>query len=106
MKVQDCPYSLTRDRFIISNAGFTIERTIHGWEAEYNNIVDWDVEALLKAFGALDVAATFQARTRFELEAVLGNPAFIDGDQLRILNLSMAKEDVPRTLKLTAEASG
>lgn len=94
-------------RFVICNEGFTIERTIHGWEAEYNDILPWDHEKLLAVFRNPHVQAGFhQVRTRDELDSLLQDAEFNAPKDLQLVEVYMAKEDVPRALKLTSEATG
>lgn len=37
--------------FILNNNGYTIERLIHGKDAAYNKVPDWDYGALARVFG-------------------------------------------------------
>ncbi|KAH8754633.1 pyruvate decarboxylase [Diaporthe sp. PMI_573] len=93
--------------FVISNAGFTIERTIHGREAVYNDILGWDHEKLLEVFrSTLTRAKYHQVKTRDELDKLLEDTEFKAPKHLHLVELYMEKEDIPRALKLTSEASG
>jgi pyruvate decarboxylase len=38
-------------RFVLNNAGYTIERLIHGPNADYNTVAEYDYSALAQAFG-------------------------------------------------------
>jgi pyruvate decarboxylase len=92
--------------FVICNDGYTIERYIHGWDAGYNDIQNWSYVALPKAFGATDAeAATYQVKTRKELDELFADESFAASDKLRLVELYMPKEDAPRTLQMTAHAA-
>ena len=96
----------TLRRFVICNSGFTIERTIHGKEATYNDIASWKFKDLLTVFGASEKQAkTFQASTKDELDSLLNNPGFIAAECLQLVELYMDRDDIPRGLKLTSEAT-
>lgn len=92
--------------FCICNEGYTIERFIHGMDAEYNDIVEWKWKDLATVFGATDKQArSFQVRTKDELEALLKDKDFGSWGGLQFVELYMPKKDAPRALILTAEAS-
>ncbi|RBA11830.1 pyruvate decarboxylase [Fusarium proliferatum] len=93
--------------FVICNAGFTIERTVHGWEAVYNDILQWDHEKLLEVFCSTPTRAKYhQVKTRDELDKLLADTGFKAPKHLHLVELHMEKEDIPRALKLTSQASG
>ncbi|KAL7958438.1 pyruvate decarboxylase [Trichoderma compactum] len=91
--------------FVICNDGFTIERFIHGMEAEYNDISNWDFKALVDVFGGSETAKKFAVKTKDELEQLLTDPTFNAAECLQFVELYMPKEDAPRALIMTAEAS-
>ncbi|KAL1971048.1 hypothetical protein VTN77DRAFT_2882 [Rasamsonia byssochlamydoides] len=108
--------------FIICNNRYTIERYIHGWNAEYNDIQPWNHLDLVKAFsgerGRTQAQAqvqgqqpfktrTYQVRTRTEMEALLSNPDFSSAPVpcFQLVELYMPQDDAPAALKLTAEAA-
>ncbi|KAL6811733.1 pyruvate decarboxylase [Trichoderma camerunense] len=91
--------------FVICNDGFTIERFIHGMEAEYNDISNWDFKALVDVFGGSKTAKKFAVKTKQELEKLLTDPTFNAAECLQFVELYMPKEDAPRALIMTAEAS-
>ncbi|KAL7620043.1 hypothetical protein AAE478_010592 [Parahypoxylon ruwenzoriense] len=92
--------------FVICNEGYTIERFIHGMDAAYNDIATWRHRDLPAAFGATEEAArSYAVRTRSELEALLADPDFNDRKGLRLVELYMPREDAPKSLQVTAEAS-
>ncbi|KNG90456.1 putative pyruvate decarboxylase [Aspergillus nomiae NRRL 13137] len=93
--------------FVICNDGYTIERYIHGWGEEYNNIQPWKHAALVQAFGAEGPHhySTYQASTRNELTLLLNNQQFAFCPHFQLVELYMPKDDAPAALKLTAEAA-
>ena len=93
------------DRFILCNEGYTIERFIHGMEAEYNDIQTCDHQALVDVFGGAKTSKKFAVRTKDELNKLLTNAEFNAGNCLQLIEVHMPKEDAPRALIMTAEAS-
>ena len=94
--------------FVICNKGYTIERCIHGWKAEYNDVQEWDYKALPKVFGGpADKIATYRIETRRELEHLFKNEEFSSGDtdKLRFVELVMPWDDAPHALRDTAESA-
>lgn len=92
--------------FCICNDGYTIERFIHGMEAEYNDIVQWKYQDLVTVFGGNDkTTAKYQVRTKDELNKLMTDKTFNDHDGVQFVELYMEKDDAPRALVLTAEAS-
>ncbi|KAI6779661.1 pyruvate decarboxylase [Emericellopsis cladophorae] len=91
--------------FVICNEGFTIERFIHGMEATYNDISQWDFKALVDVFGGSKTSRTFTVKTKDELNNLLTDDAFNAAECLQFVELYMPKEDAPRALVMTAEAS-
>ncbi|KAI0157068.1 pyruvate decarboxylase [Hypoxylon sp. FL1284] len=91
--------------FVICNDGYTIERYIHGMDAEYNDIAEWRYRDLPAALGATEkTARSYAVRNRGELEALLADKDFNDRKGLRFVELYMPREDAPKSLILTAEA--
>ena len=87
---------------LINNDGYTIERCLHGWNQDYNNIAFWRYLEAPSVFGAsMDKssgyhAETAQARTWSELDKVLQDD---DGlPKLKMIEVFMGKEDAPITL--------
>ncbi|KAI9052497.1 hypothetical protein LZ554_003841 [Drepanopeziza brunnea f. sp. 'monogermtubi'] len=92
--------------FVICNDGYTIERFIHGWDADYNDIQPWSYKDLVKVFGAPEgKARTYQVKTKDEVEALFTDEKFNSADVLQFVELYIPKDDAPRGLKLTAEAA-
>ncbi|KAJ3544336.1 hypothetical protein NM208_g3103 [Fusarium decemcellulare] len=91
--------------FVICNDGFTIERFIHGMNAGYNDINNWKYKDLISVFGGEDTCKTFSINTKDELNALLTDEEFKAANCLQFVELYMPREDAPRALVMTAEAS-
>ncbi|KAM0195604.1 hypothetical protein ACHAPA_007456 [Fusarium lateritium] len=91
--------------FVICNDGFTIERFIHGMDAVYNDINNWKFKDLVSVFGGEKTCKTFQIKTKSELNALMTDKEFNAADCLQFVELYMPREDAPRALIMTAEAS-
>lgn len=92
--------------FIICNDGYTIERYIHGFDADYNDIATWKHKSLIEAFGgAARGAKTYQVKTQNEIKALFNDKEFKAANVLQLVELFVPKEDAPRALKMTAESS-
>ncbi|EMR82182.1 hypothetical protein ACHAPC_008654 [Botrytis cinerea] len=92
--------------FVICNDGYTIERFIHGMEEEYNDIATWNNKDLVPAFGAKEGKYKLhQIKTKDQVNELFTNKEFNSADCLQFVELYIPKEDAPRALVLTAEAS-
>ncbi|KAH6721336.1 thiamine diphosphate-binding protein [Leptodontidium sp. MPI-SDFR-AT-0119] len=92
--------------FVICNDGYTIERFIHGWDADYNDIQPWAFKDLVKVFGAAEgKSRTYQIKTKDEVEKLFHDDEFNSADVLQFVEIYIPKDDAPRGLKLTAEAA-
>jgi pyruvate decarboxylase len=92
--------------FLLCNEGFTIERFIHGMEAEYNDIAAWDFKELVTVFGGTDeTSRKLQVKTRDELDKLLKEDIFNEARGVQLVEVYMPKEDAPKALVMTAEAS-
>jgi pyruvate decarboxylase len=92
--------------FVICNDGYTIERYIHGMDAVYNDIQNWNYKDLVPAFGAKPGHyKTFEVKTKSELDSLLADKTFSSAPYLQFVELYMPKEDAPVALKATAKAS-
>jgi pyruvate decarboxylase len=73
-------------RFVICNNGYTIERLIHGWKAEYNDIQPWEHCDLLHAFGADPKSSkTYQVKTKHELDELFKNEEFSSAPYIQVM---------------------
>ena len=104
-----CHYSTADSRypsFLINNEGYTIERYIHGFEAPYNDIQPWKYADLIASFGGTsENSKTYQVKTKQEAEDLFNDKEFAKADKIQFVEMFMPKEDAPKALKLTAEAS-
>lgn len=74
-------------------------------DAGYNDIQTWKNKELVDIFGGEKTCKKFAARTKDELEALFTDPEFNAAKSLQFVELYMLKEDAPRALVMTAEAS-
>ncbi|KAK4136211.1 pyruvate decarboxylase [Trichocladium antarcticum] len=90
--------------FLIYNEGFTIERFIHGMEAEYNDVSRWHYTDVPTVFGASDKQVRkLVVKTKDQLEKMLTETEFNKAGGLQFVELWMPKHDAPRALKITTE---
>lgn len=74
--------------------------------AEYNDIVQWKYQDLVTVFGGTDrTTKRHQVRTKDELNTLLTDEKFNEYGGVQFVEMYMDKEDAPRALVLTAEAS-
>lgn len=89
--------------FLVNNAGYTIERLIHGPMQQYNDIsTQWDYQKMLAFFGAPN-APTYVAKTYAELGKVLNDEDFKKGDRLQLLEVFFDMMDSPWNLTALLE---
>ncbi|KAI1937293.1 hypothetical protein LOZ66_004211 [Ophidiomyces ophidiicola] len=89
--------------FVINNAGYSIERLIHGPMQQYNDIsTQWNYQKMLTFFGAPD-APNYVARTYAELATVLTDEQFKKGDQIQLLEVFFDMLDSPWNLTALLE---
>ena len=84
---------------LINNAGYTVERAIHGEEELYNDIPMCDWQVMPKAFGATeDNCLTLKASTPAELKSALsqGHDA---KDKMVFIEVITGVMDVPPLLQ-------
>lgn len=63
--------------FVLNNSGYTVERLIHGREAFYNSVPEWDYEALSRVFGPKHMSRYVgPIRTCGDLERLLQDVTF------------------------------
>lgn len=92
--------------FVICNDGYTIERLIHGFDEQYNNIPQWNYKDIVNVFGGTAKGAkTYQVKTKKEVGALFKDKEFRAANVLQFVELYMPWDDAPRALKMTAEAS-
>lgn len=75
-------------------------------DAEYNDIQPWANKDIVNVFGgAAKKAKTYQVKSKEEVNKLFANQEFVKADCLQFVELYMPKEDAPRALVLTADAS-
>ena len=75
-------------------------------DADYNDISAWKFKDLVTVFGGTEEkTAKFQVKSVAELDHLLAEKDFIAAKRLQFVELYMPKEDAPKSLVLTAEAS-
>ncbi|KUI58220.1 Pyruvate decarboxylase [Cytospora mali] len=92
--------------FCICNEGYTVERFIHGVDAEYNDIAAWRYKDLPAAFGATEKqVSTFVVKTKDELDRLLTDREFNEARHLQFVEVHTPKMDAPRSLITVANAA-
>lgn len=76
---------------LINNGGYTIERTIMGRDAAYNNVPNWRYSELPRVFGPDRLANTAVVRTQTELRSALAS----NHTGLTLIEARLAPEDAP-----------
>lgn len=75
-------------------------------EEEYNDIATWNNKDLVPAFGAKKGKYQLhQIKTKDQVNELFTNKEFNAADCLQFVELYIPKDDAPRALVLTAEAS-
>ncbi|WP_228065697.1 alpha-keto acid decarboxylase family protein [Rothia nasimurium] len=92
--------------FLINNEGYTIERSIHGVESEYNDITAYDWSKIPAAFGGTDSnTVTLRAATVREFDEAC-RVAKENRDKLVFIEVVTAPMDMPELLeKFGAQAA-
>ncbi|KAJ7474831.1 pyruvate decarboxylase [Mycena latifolia] len=98
-------HGLTPIVFVLNNAGYTIERCIHGREHKYNDILNWNWTGLLGVLGDAGLAASksYTVHTKRELSALLETKEFAEAGKIQLVEVMMQMHDAPRALKMQAE---
>lgn len=70
----------------------------------YNDVQQWKFKDLIAVFGAdPEASATYQVKTREELEGLLANEKFSSAPYIQFVEVHMPKKDAPRALKLMTD---
>ncbi|KAF5599579.1 pyruvate decarboxylase [Fusarium pseudoanthophilum] len=88
--------------FVINNNGYTIERAIHGRNADYNDISPWNHQHALGLFGLSQEEASkryFSAKTFAELRTAMDSKAVQDSEGVTMIEVFMGQEDCTGELK-------
>ena len=83
---------------LINNAGYTIERVIHGAKQGYNDISPWNFCHALQLFGMSEEAARtsfFRAETKKELEDILTREEVRNPSTVVLVEIVMDAMDAP-----------
>ncbi|GCE97395.1 pyruvate decarboxylase 1 [Zygosaccharomyces mellis] len=88
--------------FVLNNDGYTIERLIHGPNAEYNGIQPWKHLELLNAFGAKDYE-NHRVSTVGEWKKLTEDPKFAEGSRIRMIEVMLEVMDAPSSLVAQAQ---
>lgn len=92
--------------FVICNNGYTLERYVHGWEADYNDIQPWRHRNLPDAFGGdKSQFRTYSVSTKSEMNDLFKNEEFSSANVLQLVELHMPMDDCPPALKIIGAAS-
>ncbi|NNC22761.1 alpha-keto acid decarboxylase family protein [Salinisphaera sp. USBA-960] len=89
--------------FIINNFGYTIERFIHGINASYNDIKNWDYSALPSIFSSSDQYISFRVQTEGQLEQAI--TTIKSSNKLSLVELQLDALDAPESLKKFGSAT-
>ncbi|TKA30956.1 hypothetical protein B0A50_01924 [Salinomyces thailandicus] len=95
--------------FVINNAGYTIERVIHGAKQSYNDIVPFDYRHMLPFFNMPEAEAKknfHRAETKEELEEVLGRENVKAPKTVQVVEVVMDAMDVPWRLSTQIATRG
>ena len=91
--------------FLLNNDGYTIERLIHGKDAAYNKVPDWDYSKLAHVFGPEYKNKYWgPVGTAEELDKVLADPELNDGDCFRLVELKLGYLDAPLSVRMAGDA--
>ncbi|MDO4636061.1 MAG: thiamine pyrophosphate-binding protein [Lautropia sp.] len=92
-------HRLTPVIFLINNDGYTIERSIHGFDAAYNDIAPYDWQRIPAAFGGTDdTVLALRATTVRELLHACATAREIR-DKAVFIEIKTAKDDMPQLLR-------
>ncbi|MDO5031677.1 alpha-keto acid decarboxylase family protein [Corynebacterium sp.] len=88
---------------LVENNGYTVERAIHGENAEYNDIAPWNWQHAIDFFGGSpDKAMTFDVHTSAELDSALTQTLQAQ-DKFVLIEVHTQQMDIPETLRAIAE---
>lgn len=90
---------------MLNNDGYTIERLIHGKEAPYNKVPDWDYAGLAKVFGPQHPSKYYgPIGTAEALDELLVDPELKDGEFFRLVELKLGYLDAPASVRAAGAA--
>ncbi|AZC15108.1 thiamine pyrophosphate-binding protein [Microbacterium sp. ABRD28] len=88
---------------VVDNAGYTVERVIHGPNAAYNDIGRWDWVMLMRAMDATGSASGIRVATAAGLRAALSEAR--ESSSLTLIQAVVPPQDVPPVLRTIAAAA-
>jgi pyruvate decarboxylase len=90
---------------VLNNDGYTIERLIHGKDASYNKVPDWDYAGLAKVFGPEHPSKYWgPIGTADALDHLLADPEFNDDKSFRLVELKLGYLDAPASVRTASAA--
>ncbi|RFU29302.1 hypothetical protein B7463_g7048, partial [Scytalidium lignicola] len=89
--------------FVLNNDGYTVERLIHGLEADYNSIPPWDYGAIFKALGPNYKTKYHLTKTTTELNELLTDTEFNKATYPTLVEIILGRYDAPQTFLRAAE---
>ncbi len=89
---------------VVDNAGYTVERAIHGADQPYNDIAEWDWTAAPALFAPGRVSVARRVTTAGELDQALRAAAASPGE-LALIQAVVPRMDVPELLDTLARAA-
>ena len=95
--------------FVINNAGYTIERVIHGARQSYNDIVPFNYKHMLPFLGMDSEKAAkhfHRAETKAELEEILAKDDLKNPTGVHVVEIVMDMMDVPWRLATAVAMRG
>jgi pyruvate decarboxylase len=94
--------------FVICNNGYTIERFIHGMDADYNDVQEMKYKDLPAAFGAKEgQSKSYVVKSKKQFLDLLDDSEFSDVNSkvLRLVEVYMPYDDAPEMLKMTSASA-
>jgi indolepyruvate decarboxylase len=88
--------------FILNNAGYTVERTIHGEHQRYNDIAAWNWTQLPQALSLNCAAQSWRVEQTVQLVEVM--KVIAQSDRLSLVEVVLPPLDVPPLLQAVCEA--
>ncbi|KAI5358021.1 Putative thiamine pyrophosphate enzyme TPP-binding, thiamine pyrophosphate enzyme, central [Septoria linicola] len=88
--------------FVIDNDGYEIERWVHGPEASYNDIPQWQYSKFAEVLTVPEAGhrvKSWKIRLKAELEALFTDGEFATGKGLQLVEMHMPRGDAPKTLR-------
>lgn len=88
--------------FILNNAGYSVERAIHGATQRYNDIAQWNWTALPQAFSLRCPAQSWRVTETIQLKEVM--KVVNQTRRLSLIEVVMPQDDLPPLLQKVATA--